>query len=161
VSRSRVGLGFDAHTFEPDHRLIIGGVTVPDSPGLAGHSDADVLCHAITDALLGAARLGDLGALYPDTPQWRGASSRVILTDAVERALEAGWRVVNVDATLIAERPRLTPHRDAMVRNVAEAIGVAADCVSVKATTTDGMGFIGRAEGIAAAAVVLLQGADD
>lgn len=153
----RVGLGVDVHAFDESRPLIVGGVLIPDSQGLGGHSDADVLCHAVTDALLGAARLGDLGALYPGSDEWRDASSLSILADAVRRAREAGWRVVNVDATIIAERPCMTPHKDAMAENLARTLEVDAGSVSIKATTSDGLGFTGRGEGIAAQAVVLVE----
>jgi len=152
----RVGTGFDVHAFDDDRPLIIGGVLLPETPGLSGHSDADVLSHAITDALLGAGGLGDLGALYPATDEWRDASSLSILADAALRAREAGWIVSNVDCTVIAERPRLGPFKDEMAANLARALDVEPDAVSVKATTTDGLGFTGRGEGIAAQAVVVL-----
>ena len=154
---TRVGLGFDAHQFGGTGSLILGGVTIP-GPGLAGHSDGDVLAHAVTDALLGAAGLGDLGARYPNTEQWEGADSLRILRDAVGAARATGWTVTNVDATVIAEAPRLSPYRTQMIDNLASAIGVASDAVSVKATTTDAMGFTGRGEGVAALAVVLVEG---
>ncbi|MDQ4057879.1 MAG: 2-C-methyl-D-erythritol 2,4-cyclodiphosphate synthase [Actinomycetota bacterium] len=153
----RVGTGFDVHAFEMNRPLIVGGVLIPGERGLAGHSDADVLTHAITDALLGAARLGDLGGLYPDSDEWRNASSLSILADAVMRARDAGWRVVNVDSTIIAERPRMGPHSVAMTDNLARTLEVGVDRVSVKATTSDGLGFTGRGEGIAAQAVVLIE----
>ncbi|HZK50977.1 MAG TPA: 2-C-methyl-D-erythritol 2,4-cyclodiphosphate synthase [Actinomycetota bacterium] len=152
----RVGTGFDVHAFDDDRPLIIGGVLVPEAPGLGGHSDADVLSHAVTDALLGAVGLGDLGALYPATNEWRDASSLSILADAVMRTREAGWVVSNVDCTVIAERPRLGAFKDEMAANLARTLDVEPDAVSVKATTTDGLGFTGRGEGIAAQAVVVL-----
>lgn len=152
----RVGTGFDVHAFDENRPLIIGGVLVPEAPGLGGHSDADVLSHAVTDALLGAAGLGDLGALYPATDEWRDASSLSILADAVMRARESGWTVSNVDCTIIAERPQLGPFKDEMAANLARTLNVEPDAVSVKATTTDGLGFTGRGEGIAAQAVVVL-----
>jgi len=153
---TRVGTGFDAHAFDEDRPLIIGGVLVPDAPGLGGHSDADVLSHAVTDALLGAAGLGDLGALYPATDEWRDASSLSILADAAVRARDTGWFVTNVDCTVIAEYPKLGAFKDEMEVNLARALKVEPNAVSVKATTTDGLGFTGRGEGIAAQAVVLL-----
>ena len=152
----RVGTGFDVHAFDDDRPLIIGGVRVPDSPGLGGPSDADVLSHAVTDALLGAVGLGDLGTLYPATNEWRDASSLSILADAVMRARYAGWIVSSVDSTVIAERPKLGTFKDEMAANLARALDVEPDAVSVKATTTDGLGFTGRGEGIAAQAVVVL-----
>ena len=152
----RVGTGFDVHAFDEGRPLIIGGVLVPDAPGLGGHSDADVLSHAITDALLGAAGLGDLGALYPATDEWKDASSLSILSDAAARARDSGWVVANVDCTVIAEYPKLGAFKDEMRVNLARALELAPTAVSVKATTTDGLGFTGRGEGIAAQAVVLL-----
>ncbi|HET7482600.1 MAG TPA: 2-C-methyl-D-erythritol 2,4-cyclodiphosphate synthase [Actinomycetota bacterium] len=156
---TRVGLGFDAHAFAEGRDLVIGGVVIPDSPGLAGHSDADVLSHSIADAILGAARLGDLGSLFPNDERWSGASSLSILAATVEAAAMNGWAVGNIDATVIAERPALAPHRPEMIANIAAAIGIDQDRVSVKATTTDALGFAGRGEGIAALAVVLLEAA--
>ena len=153
----RVGLGFDAHAFDPARPLVLGGVVVPDAPGLAGHSDADVVSHAVADALLGAAGLGDLGSMFPPTEVWRDASSLEILAASAVAAREAGWELVNADVTVIAERPRLAPYRAGMSVRVAEALGAEAGVVSIKATTTDGLGFTGRGEGIAAIAVVLLK----
>ena len=154
---SRVGLGFDAHAFEADRPLILGGVTIPDAPGLAGHSDADVVSHAIADALLGSTGLGDIGELFPDDDRWKGASSLEILRLTTQKVTEAGWTIENVDVTIVAQRPRLASFRSAMVERIAVALGAAPTDVSVKATTTDGMGSIGRAEGIAALAVVLVN----
>ena len=156
---SRVGIGFDAHRFEDSRPLVLGGVTVP-GPGLAGHSDADVLSHAVADAILGAAALGDLGEHFPDAAEWRDASSLDILIRVVDMAEQAGWMVGNVDASLIAERPRLAAYRASMSEKIAAAIGVPVEKVSVKATSTDGLGAIGRAEGIAAMAVVSLESND-
>ena len=153
----RVGSGFDVHAFDAARPLVIGGVEIPDSPGLAGHSDADVLCHAIADAILGAARLGDLGALFPDDPRWENASSLVLLAATVEAARDAGWAIGNVDATVIAQSPPLAPYRPEMIANIASAAQVDQSLISVKATTTDGLGFTGRGEGIAAFATVLLD----
>lgn len=153
----RVGLGFDAHAFGDGRDLVLGGVVVPSERGLHGHSDADVLSHAVGDAALGAAGLGDLGDHFPATAEWKDASSLSIL-QAVSRALtEAGQRVANVDATVIAQAPRLSAHIGPMRTNLAAALGIDADLVSVKATTTDHMGFTGRGEGIAAMAVVLVE----
>ena len=154
---NRVGLGFDAHAFDPARPLILGGVTIPESSGLAGHSDADVLSHVVADALLGAAQLGDLGGRFPATEEWREADSIAILRECTAALTVAGWRVCNVDATVIAEAPRVTPYKDRMIENLAGALGIANDSVSVKATSTDGMGFTGRKEGIAAMAVVLIE----
>ena len=154
----RVGLGYDAHAFDTDRALVLGGVEIPDAPGLAGHSDADVVSHAIADALLGAARLGDLGSLFPNDERWAGASSLEILRHSARAVTDAGWSVVNVDATIVAERPRLAPHREEMIDQIASALGLATSAVWVKATSTDGLGFTGREEGIAALAVVLIEG---
>ena len=153
----RVGLGFDAHGFEPGGRLVLGGVEIQHESGLSGHSDADVLSHAIADALLGAARLGDLGDNFPATDEWKDASSLDLLQRAVAAVRRAGWRVVNVDSTVVAQQPKLGPHRSLMAENIAGALGVEVGEVSVKATTTDGMGFTGRGEGISALAVVLIE----
>ena len=153
----RIGQGFDVHAFDGSRPLILGGVTIPDSPGLSGHSDADVLSHAIADALLGAGSLGDLGALFPGTDRWKGASSLEILGETIKTLRGAGWDLVNVDATLVAERPRLSPYVDQMIQKLAQALDADASRVSVKATTTDGLGFTGRGEGIAGLAVVLIE----
>lgn len=153
----RVGTGFDVHGFEPARSLVIGGVTIRERDGLAGHSDADVLCHAIGDALLGAAGLGDLGSMFPSTDEWRGASGARLLQMISTRLADAGWKPVNVDSTVIAQAPRLGEHLDSMVHNIAEALGVPAGSVSVKATTTDRLGFVGRGEGIAAMASALVE----
>ena len=153
----RVGNGFDVHAFDPARPLIIGGVEIPDSPGLAGHSDADVLCHAIADAILGAARLGDIGALFPNDPSWENASSLVLLSATVQAARDSGWAIGNIDSTVIAESPPLSPYRAEMIANIAGAAEIDQSLVSVKATTTDGLGFTGRREGIAAFATVLLD----
>jgi len=154
---SRVGLGFDAHAFDADRPLILGGVTIPDAPGLAGHSDADVVSHAIADALLGSAGLGDLGQLFPSDDRWKDASSLEILRLTAQKLTEAGYTIENVDVTIVAQRPRLASFGSAMVERIAEALGASLLDISVKATTTDGMGSIGRAEGIAALAVVLVK----
>jgi 2-C-methyl-D-erythritol 2,4-cyclodiphosphate synthase len=153
----RVGQGFDVHALVPGRRLVIGGVEIPHARGLLGHSDADVLLHAITDAVLGAAALGDIGRLFPDDdPAFRGADSRVLLRAAVARAAAAGWRVGNIDATVIAERPKIGPHVTAMRAAVAAECGVEAGAVSIKGKTSEKLGYAGRGEGIAAQAVVLL-----
>ena len=150
----RSGLGIDTHRFVYGRRLILGGVEIPYERGLIGHSDADVLAHAITDAILGAAALGDIGQHFPDTdPQWRGADSIVLLRAAVALAHEAGWRVEFVDATVMMERPKLAPYRDAIMERLGEAVGAQ---VHVKATTGERMGFVGREEGVAALAVATL-----
>lgn len=153
----RIGHGYDAHRFAEDRRLVIGGVEVPHAMGLAGHSDADVLLHALCDALLGAAGLGDIGGMFPDDDEnWRDADSRSLLRAVIERLAAQRYAVVNVDATVIAQVPRLSPHVGAMRENIAADCGIDADCVNVKATTTERMGFTGREEGIASHAVVLI-----
>ena len=153
----RIGQGFDVHALVPGRKLILGGVDVPYERGLDGHSDADVLLHAITDAILGAAALGDIGRHFPDTdPAFRGADSRVLLREAATRVRNAGFAVINVDATLIAQAPRMAPHIPAMVANIAADLGLPASQVNVKAKTTERLGFTGRGEGIAAEAVALL-----
>ena len=152
----RIGLGFDAHAFDPGRSLVLGGVTIPDAPGLAGHSDADVVSHALADALLGAAGVGDLGDMFPPNDAWRDASSLRILAESAAAARSANWEFAGADVTVIAERPRLAPHRRAMAERMAAAVGAAPALLSVKTTSTDGLGFTGRGEGIAAIAVVLL-----
>ena len=154
----RVGQGFDVHALVAGRKLVIGGVEIACERGLEGHSDADVLLHAITDAVLGAAALGDIGRHFPDTdPRYRDADSRALLRAVVRLAHAAGWVVVNVDSTIIAQAPRMAPHIPAMVNNIAADLGIAAAHVSVKAKTTERLGFTGRGEGIAAQAVVLLN----
>ena len=153
----RIGFGYDVHRLVEGRPLILGGVRVPSARGLDGHSDADVLAHAVADALLGAAALGDIGAHFPDTDErWRGADSLRLLEAVARLVGEAGWRVGNVDATLVLERPKVRPYVDAMRANLAAAMGVDAGAVSVKATTNEAMGFAGRGEGAAAHAVCLL-----
>ncbi len=153
----RIGQGYDVHALVPGRRCIIGGVDIPHDRGLLGHSDADVLLHAITDALLGAAGLGDIGRMFPDSdPQWAGADSRVLLRGAVANVGAAGWRVANVDATVICETPKISPHVAAMCANIAADLGVAATAINIKGKTTEKLGFTGRGEGIAAQAVALL-----
>jgi 2-C-methyl-D-erythritol 2,4-cyclodiphosphate synthase len=152
----RVGTGFDAHALVDDRALVIGGVTIPYERGLAGHSDADVLLHAISDAVLGALALGDLGTHFPATEKWRDADSRALLRHVYSLATANGYAVGNVDATVIAQAPKLAPQINAMRANIAHDLGCATACISVKATTTDGLGTIGRGEGIAAMAIVLL-----
>ncbi len=158
MSPVRTGFGYDAHRLVAGRRLVIGGVGVESELGLAGHSDADVLTHAIIDALLGAAALGDIGEHFPDDdPAFADADSLVLLRAASQRVADAGWDVANVDATVVLEHPKLAPHRETMRTNLAEAIGVDVSRVSVKATRGEGMGFIGRGEGAAALAVATLQ----
>ena len=153
----RVGTGFDVHQLAAGRALIIGGVTIPYERGLLGYSDADVLLHALADALLGAAALGDIGQHFPDTdPAHSGADSRVLLRTVVKRVLECGWSVGNIDATIIAQAPKMAPHIAQMRRHIAADCSVELDCVSVKATTTEQLGFTGRGEGIAAQASALL-----
>ncbi|GAB4481817.1 MAG: 2-C-methyl-D-erythritol 2,4-cyclodiphosphate synthase [Burkholderiaceae bacterium] len=157
--RFRIGQGYDVHALVPGRRLVLGGVEIPHTHGLLGHSDADVLLHAITDALLGAAGLGDIGRLYPDIdPRFKDADSRALLRDAAGRVQAAGWRVENVDCTVIAERPKIAPHVDRMRAVIAECLGIEVGAVNVKGTTTERLGFTGRGEGIAALAAVLIAG---
>ena len=153
----RIGQGYDVHALVPGRRLILGGVPIDHPTGLAGHSDADVLLHAITDAILGAAGCGDIGGLFPDSePAWKDADSRVLLRRAVETVRATGWVVGNVDATVIAQAPRIAPHAAAMRRRISEDLGIPVDRVNVKGKTTERLGFVGRREGIAAQAVALL-----
>ncbi len=153
----RIGQGFDVHALVDGRPLIIGGVRVPFERGLAGHSDADVLLHAISDALLGAAALGDIGRHFPDTdPRYAGADSRVLLREVAQRVRAAGYRIVNVDSTVIAQAPKLAPYIAEMVAAIAADLAIDAGCVSVKAKTTERLGFAGRGEGIAAEAVALI-----
>jgi 2-C-methyl-D-erythritol 2,4-cyclodiphosphate synthase len=152
---TRTGIGIDSHRLEAGRRLVLGGVDIPFDRGLAGHSDADVLTHAIADALLGAAGLGDIGRHFPDTDEaWRDADSMELLRTVVERVRAAGYRLGHVDATVMLERPKLAPHRDAIHASLAAALGCS---VNVKATTGEGMGFVGRGEGAAALAVATLD----
>lgn len=153
----RIGEGSDVHALVPGRRLVIGGVDIPHTHGLLGHSDADVLLHAICDALLGAAALGDIGTLFPDRdPRFRDADSRQLLMAAAARVRAAGWAVVNVDSTVLAQRPRLAPYRAAMVQAIAAALAVDPGCVNVKAKTGEHLGPVGQASAIAAHAAVLL-----
>ncbi|EHP44864.1 2-C-methyl-D-erythritol 2,4-cyclodiphosphate synthase [Cupriavidus basilensis OR16] len=153
----RVGQGYDVHALVPGRKLILGGVDIPHDRGLLGHSDADALLHAITDALFGAAGLGDIGRHFPDTdPRFAGADSRALLREAARRVREAGYEIGNVDATVIAQAPKLAPHIGAMVANLAEDLGLAAASCNVKAKTNEKLGFEGRQEGIVAQAVVLI-----
>ena len=153
----RVGEGWDTHALVTGRKLILGGVEIAHTHGLAGHSDADALCHAVTDALFGAAALGDIGKHFPDTDaQYRGADSLALLSEAARRVKGAGWHVGNVDATVIAQAPKLAPHITAMRQRIAGALGVAIDQVSVKAKTAEGMGPVGRGEAMEARAVCLI-----
>lgn len=153
----RIGQGYDCHALVTGRKLIIGGVDIPHTTGLLGHSDADVLLHAITDALLGAAALGDIGKLFPDTDaKYAGADSRVLLREAVRQVKLAGYVVGNLDATIIAQKPKMAPHISTMVENIARDLQVANGQVNVKAKTNEKLGYLGREEGIAAEAVVML-----
>ena len=153
----RIGTGFDVHALVPGRPLIIGGVRIPYDKGLLGHSDADVLLHAITDALLGAAGLGDIGRHFPDTDErYRGADSRLLLRECVQKVRAAGWIIGNIDATIIAQAPKMAPHIPAMQAHIAEDCGLDVTQVNIKAKTTEQLGFTGRGEGIAAEAVALL-----
>jgi 2-C-methyl-D-erythritol 2,4-cyclodiphosphate synthase len=158
MSELRVGTGFDAHALVEGVPLVLGGVAIEHPRGLAGHSDGDVLAHALTDAVLGAAGMADIGALFSsDDAQFAGADSVELLREAWRQVQAAGWELVNADVVLIGEQPRLAPHRDAMRARLADALGVGPERVAVRATTTDGLGFTGRGEGLAAQAVALLQ----
>lgn len=153
----RIGSGFDVHAFGPGDHVTLGGVRIAHEAGLVAHSDGDVVLHALADALLGAIAAGDIGQLFPDTdPAWRGADSRMLLRRVMQEIAARGYRVVNCDVTVLAQAPRLSPHREAMRANIAADLGVDPGDVGVKATTTEHLGFVGRAEGIAAQAVVLL-----
>lgn len=158
----RIGIGYDIHRLQPGRPLVLGGVTIPGETGLAGHSDADALLHAVIDALLGAAGLGDIGQHFPPSdPAYAGASSRDLLARAVEMLAEAGFTVVSVDATVIAERPPLAAHIPALRQAMASVLGLTPGRVNVKATTNEGLGALGRGEGIAALAVALLSGTSE
>ena len=156
----RIGFGFDAHRFSSETRLVLGGVEVPFELGLRGHSDADVLTHAICDALLGAAAEGDIGTHFPDKdPKWKGASSLVFLKEILSLLGSKGYSVVNIDTVIVCEKPRISPHVAGIRSSLTRATGLPEGVISVKATTTDGMGFTGRGEGIASYATVLLESA--
>jgi 2-C-methyl-D-erythritol 2,4-cyclodiphosphate synthase len=158
MSALRVGIGLDAHAFSDESPLVLGGVDFPGERGLAGHSDGDVVAHALIDAILGAAGLGDIGELFPSgDPQWRDASSARLLQRAYEVVKNAGYELVNADCVLIGEEPRVGPHREAMRARLAGALGVSPEQIAVRATTTDRLGFTGRGEGLAAQAVALLS----
>lgn len=154
----RIGHGYDVHRLVPDRKLILGGVEIPYHLGLLGHSDADVLLHALMDALLGAAALGDIGQLFPDSdPAYEGADSLLLLGEVGDKLHEAGWRIVNADCTVLAQAPRLAPYIPEMRENISRVLGIDISCVSVKATTEEGLGFTGAGAGIAAHAVCLLE----
>jgi 2-C-methyl-D-erythritol 2,4-cyclodiphosphate synthase len=158
VSDLRIGLGVDAHAFSERIPLVLGGVTIDHPRGLAGHSDGDVVAHALTDALLGAAGLADIGALFPsDDERYRGADSLELLAEAYRQVMDAGWALVNADCVVIGEEPRLGLHREEMCKRLAAALGIEREQVNVRATTTDQLGFTGRREGLAAQAVALLR----
>ena len=157
----RIGQGSDIHALAAGRRLIVGGVEIPHESGLLGHSDADVLLHAIIDALLGAAGMGDIGRLFPDTDErYRGADSRVLLRAVRERLADAGWRIGNVDATIHAQRPRMAPHIPRMVSMIADDLEIPVERVNIKAKTAEKLGFVGREEGLMADAVALIEGAE-
>ena len=157
MSEQRVGLGIDVHRLDPSRKLILGGVEIPHDRGLMGHSDADVLTHAICDALLGAAALGDIGTHFPDTDErYRGVSSLTLLAEVLKRIGEAGFSVVNVDATVVAQEPKLTPYFPEIKAKLCTVLGISHDALGLKATTTERLGAIGRAEGIEAVAVCLI-----
>ena len=154
----RIGQGYDVHALVAGRRLVIGGVEIPHGKGLAGHSDADVLLHAICDALLGAASLGDIGAHFPDSdPGYKDSNSRILLRDVGKKIGAQGYRIVNIDCTIVAQAPRMAPHIAKMIGNIAADLGLEPAAVSVKATTTEKLGFIGREEGIAAQAIALIE----
>jgi 2-C-methyl-D-erythritol 2,4-cyclodiphosphate synthase len=154
----RIGSGLDVHAFGPGDHVMLGGVRIPHDAGLVAHSDGDVVLHALADALLGAVAAGDIGELFPDSdPAWRGADSRELLRRVAREVGRRGYRVVNCDVTVLAQAPKVAPHREAMRRHIAMDLGIELTCVSVKATTTERLGFVGRAEGIAAQAVVLVE----
>lgn len=158
----RIGQGFDVHRLRDDKQLVLCGHLVEGEPGLEGHSDADVALHAVADAILGAVAGGDIGELFPDSdPRWCGAESRVFVAAALEKAAAEGFSLVNCDLTIIGERPRIAPHRSAFRSSLASILGIEEPLVSVKATTTEGLGFTGRGEGLGAIAVVLMEGMDD
>jgi 2-C-methyl-D-erythritol 2,4-cyclodiphosphate synthase len=155
---TRIGFGYDVHAFTSGRALILGGITIPHEVGLAGHSDADAVIHAIVDALLGAAALGDIGTHFPSNdPRWKDQPSSIFLNYTHDLLQQNHWQIGNIDATIVAERPRLSPHTLAMREHLAEHLHINLNQVSVKATTTDGLGFTGRREGIACYAVVLLE----
>lgn len=158
MSEMRIGLGYDVHALVPGRPLVLGGLPVPYELGLLGHSDADVLLHAVMDAILGAMRAGDIGQHFPDTdPAFAGVSSMELLRQVAVLVRESGYRIQDIDAVLVMERPKVAPYREQMRARIAEGLGLPMECVGVKATTTEGLGFEGRGEGIAAQAVALLE----
>lgn len=157
MSRMRVGLGYDVHAFAPGRKLILGGVEVPHHQGLDGHSDADVLAHAVSDALLGAIRGGDIGKLFPDTdPAYKGANSLKLLSEVAQLVRSSGFEIIDIDCVIAAQAPKLSPYREEMRKNLAKACAIEVDNLGVKATTTEHLGFEGREEGISAQAVALV-----
>ena len=158
----RIGFGFDAHRFTEGRKLIIGGVEIPHEMGLSGHSDADVLTHAICDAVLGALGEGDIGTHFPDSdPKWKGVSSLVLLEETLKKLTGANYEIENIDSTVVCEKPRLSPHIGAIKDSLSAVTGTGPENIGVKATTTDGMGFTGRGEGIAAYAVIIIKSSGD
>jgi 2-C-methyl-D-erythritol 2,4-cyclodiphosphate synthase len=154
----RVGQGFDVHAFEAGSHVVLGGVRLTHTQGIRAHSDGDVLLHALCDALLGAAALGDIGMHFPDTdPKWRGADSRVFVRQVAKLLHERGYAIVNVDATVLADAPRLGQHRTTMCANIAADLQISVECVNIKATTSEGLGYIGRREGLACHAIALIE----
>lgn len=154
----RIGQGYDAHKFKDGDHIVIGGVTIPYSKGMAAHSDGDVALHALCDALLGAAALGDIGKHFPDTDAaYKGIDSRILLRGVVAKLAQSGYGVVNVDVTIVAQAPKMAPHIPRMREGIAADLGIEVDCVNVKATTTEGMGFEGRGEGISSHAIAMIQ----
>ena len=157
----RIGFGFDAHRFEEGRKLILGGVEIPHTQGLSGHSDADALTHAICDALLGALGLGDIGSHFPDSdPKWKDVSSLVLLEETLSKMQNKKYEILNIDSTIVCEKPRIAPHIDAIKEKLSSATGLETGLIGVKATTSDGMGFTGRGEGIAAYAVLIIKSTD-
>lgn len=157
MSGARVGVGYDSHRFDPERPLVLGGASIPDAPGLAGHSDGDAVAHAVADAVLGAAGLGDIGAHFPPTDEaWEGADSIELLRQLAGMVGKAGYRVENVDVTVVCEAPRIGPHAHVMKERLAAALGTNPDAISIKGTSNEGMGWIGRGEGLAVLAVALL-----
>jgi 2-C-methyl-D-erythritol 2,4-cyclodiphosphate synthase len=155
---NHVGIGYDVHQLVPGRKLILGGVEIPHTKGLEGHSDADVLMHAICDAVLGAIAKGDIGTLFPnDDPRWRGAASRIFLEEAARQVGLFGGKIINIDATLMAQQPKIMPHADEMKHNIAKALGMPPSKVGIKATTNEHLGFVGREEGMAAMAVASIH----
>lgn len=158
---TRVGLGYDSHRFEAGRALVLGGVCIEHDRGLAGHSDADAVLHALTDAILGAVAAGDIGEHFPDSdPRWSGAPSAQFVRHAVEIARQRGWKVANADVTILAEEPKLKAHKARIAANIANLLGVSVEAVSVKAKTNEHMGWIGRGEGLAAMAIVVMERAN-